>query len=78
VKHLSLAILSILAAFPIARADEGMWLVNQPPRELLLKKYDFQISDAWLERAQKASIRFNNGGSGSFCSGPHFSDHGVR
>ncbi len=51
-----------------ARADEGMWLVNQPPRELLLKKYQFDLTDAWLERARGASIRFNNGGSGSFVS----------
>ncbi len=50
------------------RADEGMWLLNQPPRELLKKKYDFDLTDAWLQRAMKASIRFNNGGSGSFVS----------
>lgn len=49
-------------------ADEGMWLVNDPPRELLQKKYGFAISDAWLERVQKASVRFNNGGSGGFVS----------
>ena len=51
-----------------ARADEGMWLLNQPPRDLLKKKYDFDLTDPWLERAMKASIRFNNGGSGSFVS----------
>jgi hypothetical protein len=50
------------------RADEGMWLFNQPPRELLKKKYDFDVTDAWLQRAMRASIRFNNGGSGSFVS----------
>lgn len=49
-------------------ADEGMWLLNDPPRELLKKKYDFEITDAWLERVQKASVRFNNGGSGGFVS----------
>lgn len=48
--------------------DEGMWLLNDPPRELLKKKYDFDITDAWLERVQKASVRFNNGGSGGFVS----------
>jgi hypothetical protein len=51
-----------------ARADEGMWLFNQPPRELLKKKYGFEATDAWMQRAMKASIRFNNGGSGSFVS----------
>src|SRR5207253_422288 len=49
-----------------ARADEGMWLLNEPPRKLLQEKYGFALQDAWLERAQKASIRFNSGGSGSF------------
>ena len=45
-----------------------MWLLNQLPRELLKKKYDFDLTDAWRDRAMKASIRFNNGGSGSFVS----------
>jgi hypothetical protein len=49
-------------------ADEGMWLLNSPPRELLKRKYGFDLDDAWLERVQKASVRFNNGGSGSFVS----------
>jgi Peptidase S46 len=51
-----------------ARADEGMWLLNNLPRDLLKKKYDFDLTDAWRDRAMKASIRFNNGGSGSFIS----------
>src|SRR5262245_56225801 len=50
------------------RADEGMWLLNQPPRELLKKRYDFDLSDAFLERVTKASVRFNSGGSGGFVS----------
>lgn len=49
-------------------ADEGMWLLNDPPRDLLAKKYQFDLTAEWLERAQGASIRFNNGGSGSFVS----------
>jgi hypothetical protein len=49
-------------------ADEGMWLLNNPPRELLKRKYNFDLDDAWLERVQKASVRFNNGGSGGFVS----------
>src|SRR5437763_15963891 len=50
------------------QADEGMWLLNDPPRSLLKKKYDFDLTDAWLEHVQKASVRFNNGGSGGFVS----------
>ena len=49
-------------------ADEGMWLLNNPPRKYLKERHDFELTDEWLERAQKASVRFNNGGSGSFVS----------
>ncbi len=52
----------------IVNADEGMWLLNDPPREHLKKKYDFELTDEWLTHAQKASVRFNNGGSGGFVS----------
>jgi len=50
------------------QADEGMWLLNDPPRQLLKDKYGFDLSDAWLENARLASVRFNSGGSGSFVS----------
>src|SRR5450432_973693 len=50
------------------RADEGMWLFNQPPRQLLASRYQFDATDAWLEHLQKSSVRFNSGGSGSFVS----------
>src|SRR5262249_46299994 len=63
-----LSLIFFLLAAGAARADEGMWLLNQPPRELLTKTYDFDLTDAWLQKAMKASIRFNNGGSGSFVS----------
>lgn len=50
------------------RADEGMWLFNNPPRLLLKEKYKFDAGDKWLEHVQKSSVRFNSGGSGSFVS----------
>ncbi len=49
-------------------ADEGMWLFNNPPRKILKEKYGFDPTDKWLEHVQKASVRFNSGGSGSFIS----------
>jgi len=49
-------------------ADEGMWLLNDPPRQHLKEKYGFQLTDDWLEHARLASVRFNSGGSGSFVS----------
>jgi nicotinamide mononucleotide adenylyltransferase len=49
-------------------ADEGMWLFNAPPLKQLKEKYQFEPSPQWLEHLQKASVRFNSGGSGSFVS----------
>jgi hypothetical protein len=60
-------------------ADEGMWLFNDPPRQYLKEKYNFEPTDAWLEHVQKSSVRFNSGGSGSFVSpdGLVMSNHHV-
>src|SRR5690242_11461652 len=58
----------LLAAAPVVYGDEGMWLFNNPPREHLKKKYDFDATPDWLEHVQKSSVRFNSGGSGSFVS----------
>src|SRR5437763_13400648 len=50
------------------RADEGMWPFNNVPRAEIKKKYGFDVTDEWLRKVQLASVRFNNGGSGSFVS----------
>jgi hypothetical protein len=60
--------LLLLSPVTTVTADEGMWLLNDPPRQLLREKYGFDLTDAWLERARLASVRFNNGGSGGFVS----------
>ncbi len=51
-----------------AWSDEGMWLLNEPPRQLLQQKYGFELTEAWLQRAMRASARLNSGGSGGFVS----------
>lgn len=56
-----------MPALPLS-ADEGMWLFNNPPTKMLQKRYGFTPTKEWLEHVQKASVRFNNGGSGSFVS----------
>jgi Peptidase S46 len=51
-----------------AFGDEGMWLYNAPPLKQLKEKYNFEPTRQWLDHLQKASVRFNSGGSGSFIS----------
>src|SRR5258708_31528698 len=55
-------------SIPVAALDEGMWTFNNVPREEIKRKYGFEVTDAWLRKVQLASVRFNNGGSGSFVS----------
>ena len=49
-------------------ADEGMWLFNLPPTEQVKAKYGFTLTKQWLDHVRLSSVRFNNGGSGSFVS----------
>src|SRR6516225_435050 len=57
-----------LTLLPAARADEGMWLFNNPPSKLLAERYKFVPTKEWLDHVQKSAVRFNSGGSGSFVS----------
>ncbi len=52
----------------LAKADEGMWLFNAPPTKLLQDKYHFTPTPEWLAHLQRSSVRFTDGGSGSFVS----------
>src|SRR5258705_6732970 len=61
-----LALFSLQTLNFTALADEGMWTFNNVPRAEIKKKYGFDITDEWLKKVQLASVRFNNGGSGSF------------
>jgi hypothetical protein len=62
-----------------ASADEGMWLYNEPPTAKIKAKYGFELTQAWLDHVRLSSVRFNNGGSGSFVSadGLTFTNHHV-
>jgi len=68
-QKLSAITITCLTGFAtVAIADEGMWLFNAPPLKQLKGKYNFEPTPQWLEHLQKASVRFNSGGSGSFIS----------
>lgn len=63
----------------LSPADEGMWLFNRPPNAKMKAKYGFEPTQAWLNHVRLSSVRFNNGGSGSFVSvdGLAFTNHHV-
>jgi len=50
------------------RADEGMWTFDNPPLRQLKARFGFEPTQAWLDKVRTASVRFNDGGSGSFIS----------
>jgi len=51
-----------------AAPDEGMWTFDNPPTKLLKERYGFTATPEWLEHVRLSSVRFNDGGSGSFVS----------
>src|SRR6266851_5662645 len=71
--------LLLAAVAGLVCADEGMWPVNQFPAQSTKQKYGFEVSDQFLKHIQLSSVRFNNGGSGSFVSpqGLLFTNHHV-
>ena len=81
-KHIRTAVLCgslfLLSEGVLARADEGMWLYNNPPRAAIRERYGFELTAPWLQHLQRASIRFG-GGSGEFVSaeGLILSNHHV-
>jgi peptidase S46-like protein len=71
--------LALALATPLALADEGMWLYNAFPKDRVQKQYGFLPTQEWLDHLRLSSVRFNNGGSGSFVSadGLAFTNHHV-
>jgi hypothetical protein len=63
-----LTVVAVVLALPlVGHADEGFWLFNRLPKATIKKAYGVDLSDAWVERVQQASVRFPSG-SGSFVS----------
>jgi hypothetical protein len=59
-----LAVVVVTGDLPAA--DEGMWTFANPPLAQLKERYGFEPTKAWLDHLRLSSIRFNDGGSGSF------------
>src|SRR5580765_7452556 len=61
---------SILAAILTVHpaADEGMWTFDHPPAGAIQQRYGFTVTTEWLDHLRLSSVRFNDGGSGSFVS----------
>lgn len=49
-------------------ADEGMWTFDNPPVKQLQERYGFTPTKEWLDHVRLSSLRFMDGGSGSFIS----------
>jgi hypothetical protein len=45
-----------------------MWTFDNPPVHQLQERYGFTPTPAWLDHVRLSSVRFNDGGSGSFVS----------
>ena len=75
----ALCCLTCFSLSSISLADEGMWLFNAFPVAKVKAKYGFAPTQPWLDHVRLSSVRFNNGGSGSFVSGDGltFTNHHV-
>lgn len=60
-------VLSASAAFA-APFDEGMWTFDNPPLDRLKNDHGFIAGQDWFDHLRQSSVRFNDGGSGSFIS----------
>jgi hypothetical protein len=49
-------------------AEEGMWTFNNIPTKEIKEKYGFDVTKEWLDHVRLSSVRFMDGGSGSFVS----------
>jgi hypothetical protein len=78
-KRIVLILLAAIMLIGSAAADEGMWLFNHFPVDKVKARYGFSPDQAWLDHVRLSSVRFNNGGSGSFVSadGLTFTNHHV-
>jgi len=67
-KYFKVSIMLIIFLGSLLIADEGMWTFDNPPVKQLKAKYGFEPNQKWLDHIRLSSVRFMDGGSGSFIS----------
>ena len=65
--RIPLTLMTLSLAFA-AYADEGMWTIDNFPADSVAAKYGVDVGDDWLTSAQLATVRLENGCTGSFAS----------
>ncbi len=64
----TIVVVALVCALPVVgHANEGFWPFNRIPKAAITQQLGVDVSDAWIERVQQASVRFPSG-SGSFVS----------
>jgi hypothetical protein len=58
--------LTVLGMGSPVPAEEGKWTLDNPPAKQIREKYGFVLTPEWLDHIRFSSVRFNDGGSGSF------------
>ena len=61
-------LVTLFALSSPALADEGMWLLNDFPKDKLKAKYGFSPDQAWLDHVRLSSVRLAGGCSASLVS----------
>jgi hypothetical protein len=67
---LAASVLVLLVACAPLGAEEGMWTLDNFPRDAVMNDHGVEISDAWLARVRSSITRLEGGCTGSFVS-PH-------
>lgn len=68
IKTALFVVICFIFSAQLAFSDEGMWTFDNPPKKQLQEKYNFELNQQWLDHVRLSSVRFMDGGSGSFVS----------
>lgn len=67
-QRIAVAMIVSMLVTATARADEGMWTLDNFPSTAVRQKYGVDINDAWLRHVQRSVTRQESGCTGSFIS----------